>query len=118
MPEVHPPVPGNAEFGIGARWRAPNGYTLLFTNEGNLELRSPVGSKLWESRTAGRDAGKLAMQADGNLVIYDRSMAKPLWSTNTNGHEGAFLAVQEDGNVVIYTPDRRPIWATATHGKR
>jgi hypothetical protein len=118
MLEVHPPVPNNAEFNVGAHWRAPNGYTLLFTNEGNLELRSPAGSKLWESRTAGRGAGKLAMQADGNLVIYDRTLKTPIWSTNTNGHRGAFLALQEDGNVVIYTPDRRPVWATATAGKR
>jgi hypothetical protein len=116
MPEVHPPVPNNAEFGVGAHWRAPSGYTLLFTGEGNLELRSPVGSKLWESRTQG--AGKLAMQADGNLVIYDRSSARALWATNTSGHHGAFLALQEDGNVVIYTPDRKPVWATATHGKK
>jgi hypothetical protein len=118
MPEVHPPVPNNAVFSVGAHWRAPSGYTLVFTNEGNLELRSPAGSKLWESRTAGRGASKLAMQADGNLVIYDRTLEKPLWSTNTNGHHGAFLALQEDGNVVIYTSDRKPVWATATHGKR
>lgn len=114
VPEVHSPV----VFNVGARWRAPSGYTLLFTNEGNLELHSPAGSKLWESRTSGRGAGKLAMQADGNLVIYDRALAKPLWSTNTSGHRGAFLAVQEDGNVVIYTPDRKPLWSTATQGRR
>ena len=114
MLEVHPPV----VFNVGMHWRAPSGYTLHFTREGNLELRSPVGAKLWESRTAGRGAGKLAMQADGNLVIYDRALAKALWSTNTNGHRGAFLAVQEDGNVVIYAPDRKPLWATATQGRK
>ena len=118
MPEVHPPIPNNAEFNVGESWQAPNGYKLLFTNEGNLELRSPIGAKLWESGTAGRGAGRLAMQADGNLVIYDGSLAKALWESGTSGNRGAFLALQEDGNVVIYTPERKPVWATATHGKK
>jgi len=117
MPEVHPPVPNNAEFGLGARWQVATGYILQFTADGNLEVRNRGGARLWESRTAGRGARKLAMQSDGNLVIYDGSAEKPLWSTNTSGHPGAFLAVQEDGNVVIYAKRDKPIWATDTHGK-
>ncbi|NUP07699.1 MAG: hypothetical protein HOW73_16755 [Polyangiaceae bacterium] len=87
---------------------------------------------------------ELAMQTDGNLVLYQAGVG-PLWATGTNGkpgqraimqpdgnfvlysdtnkalwasgtnkHAGARLAVQNDGNVVVYTPDNKPLWASNT----
>ena len=53
------------------------------------------------------------MQADGNLVAYNR-INQPLWSSQTVNHPGASLVVQNDGNVVIYRPDATPVWATDT----
>jgi hypothetical protein len=89
-------------------------YLLHFTAHGNLELWNSESKRLlWQTGTAG--AVKLAMQEDGNFVIYAEG-DKPLWASHTHGNPGAFLAVQEDGNVVIYSRDFRPIWSTNTSG--
>lgn len=43
----------------------------------------------------------LAMQSDGNLVVYEGSRA--LWASGTAGyHPGARVAMQGDGNLVLY----------------
>lgn len=56
----------------------------------------------------------LAMQADGNLVVYESQ--KALWSSATHG-QGAHVAImQGDGNLVLYAPEGRAVWATGTHG--
>ena len=52
------------------------------------------------------------MQADGNLVMYDRR-GDPIWSSDTF-RSGSWLAVQNDGNVVIYSPGGSPQWSTDT----
>ena len=54
---------------------------------------------------------RLAMQADGNLVLYWEG--HPLWASSTAGHPGAFLAMQADGNLVVYEGNR-PIWSSGT----
>ena len=69
---------------------------------------------VWESGTRGHI---LAMQDDGNLVIYDEA-GNGIWSTGTSGNAGGFLAAQDDGNLVIYSPDqRKALWHTGTAGK-
>ncbi|NUO51013.1 MAG: hypothetical protein HOV80_19330 [Polyangiaceae bacterium] len=87
---------------------------------------------------------ELAMQNDGNLVLYQagagalwatgtngkpaqRAIMQPdgnlvvysesnkaLWASGTNKHAGSRLAVQDDGNVVVYAPDNKPLWASNT----
>lgn len=61
------------------------------------------------------DSGRflLAMQGDGNVVVYDRS-AGPVWATYSNT-PGSYLAVQSDGNVVVYDLSGRAVWATMTY---
>jgi len=83
----------------------------------------------------------LAMQHDGNLVVYQDGT--PLWHTSTYGTDadtarlqngklrvtgpfsgqlwassgsaaGAFLSMQDDGNLVIYRPDVTPVWSSGT----
>lgn len=58
------------------------------------------------------EAAQLAMQGDGNLVLYNYATA-PLWSTSTSGHPGALLVLQDDGNAVIYS-GATPVWASWT----
>jgi len=89
----------------------------------------------------------LAMQTDGNLVLYhngkgatwashtyksDGDVAimqtdgnfvlyghheNALWASGTNGHGGARLVVQDDGNLVVYGPGNKALWASGTNGK-
>ncbi len=51
----------------------------------------------------------LAMQGDGNLVVYSAG-GKALWSSGTQNHPGSKLAVQDDGNVVVYSPGGQALW--------
>jgi peptidoglycan hydrolase-like protein with peptidoglycan-binding domain len=51
----------------------------------------------------------LAMQGDGNLVLYWKNHA--LWATHTRKHAGDFAALQRDGNFVIYQ-GRRALWSS------
>jgi pseudomonalisin len=61
---------------------------------------------------------ELAMQDDGNLVLYDRNGGgrAPLWSTQTDGTAVVGAVMQEDGNLVLYKYDGKPVWASQTHG--
>ena len=52
----------------------------------------------------------LAMQSDGNLVIYGNKGA--IWSSGTDKYPGSYLGVQGDGNVVVYRSDNKSsVWA-------
>jgi Domain of unknown function (DUF1906) len=89
----------------------------------------------------------LAMQGDGNLVLYHNGKGAlwatgtdhstgfnaimqsdgnfvlydihdhPLWSSGTNGNPGAYLAAQGDGNLVVYASNGHPLWWSGTNGK-
>ena len=66
----------------------------------------------------------VAMQADGNFVLYDRPNKKdgkstPIWNSKTNGKEkGPYKAtMQDDGNLVVYAKNNKPIWDSRTNGQ-
>ncbi|MGQ0839036.1 S8 family serine peptidase [Actinokineospora sp.] len=68
-----------------------------------------------QSLRSANGAYLLAMQGDGNFVLYNQAN-QPLWHTNTHGNPGAYLIFQGDGNVVIYTGSGQPLWHTNSHG--
>ncbi len=57
----------------------------------------------------------LAMQEDGNLVLY--SLAVAVWNSGTVGQKVDGVVMQGDGNLVIYAPGGKAIWATGTDGR-
>jgi len=67
------------------------------------------GSKaIWATYRYGTHA-RLAMQGDGNLVVYaDQGV---LWASNKFG-SNAYLAMQTDGNLVVYDGSGKALWAT------
>jgi hypothetical protein len=67
---------------------------------------------LWNAGTAGHPGAHAIMQGDGNFVVYAPRHGPALWDSHTNGHPGATLAVQTDGNVVVYASDGQALWAT------
>ncbi|MFF1919825.1 protein kinase [Streptomyces sp. NPDC058221] len=58
---------------------------------------------------------QLGMQADGNLVLYDRQAKRVMWASGTSGKNN-MAAFQNDGNLVVYTADGRAIWASDPAG--
>ncbi|XP_020576869.1 mannose-specific lectin-like [Phalaenopsis equestris] len=85
---------------------------LIIQYDCNLVLYDS-NSAIWASGTGGSGSGcYLAMQNDGNLVIYDYSN-RAIWASNTGRDNGYYILVlQKDRNVVIYG---NPIWATGTN---
>jgi len=91
---------------------------LQYQSDGNLVLYDTETSPwtaLWSSGTSGTSPGFVAMQTDGNVVVYNGASVAQ-WSSGTAGNPGAFLVVQSDGNLVIYSdyPNNLPLWATGT----
>jgi hypothetical protein len=70
------------------------------------------GDSLWSPSHLYR----LAMQADGNLVLYSMPGDKPFWSSGTNTHPGSVTQMQADGNLVVYAPGHVAVWASNTAG--
>ena len=58
---------------------------------------------------------ELAMQTDGNLVLYHNGVGA-LWATGTNGKDGHVAVMQTDGNFVLYDPHSHALWASGTYG--
>ena len=59
---------------------------------------------------------RLALQTDGNLVLYDDEVGVNLWSTGTEGTVVRQALMQTDGNFVIYDAGGAAIWSTGTQG--
>jgi len=74
-----------------------------------------VNRAIWASGTAGKTAQKLVMQPDGNLVLYNQS-GSALWSSGTAGKSTSALFVQKDGNLVVYNGSG-PTWSSRTSGQ-
>jgi hypothetical protein len=101
-------------FHRGGKLVSKNGrFTLILQKgDGNLVLYAPAGRPLWCTCRTGGDT--LALQRDGNLVVYGSGRA--LWASSTVGRGSYRLVMQDDGNLVIYTQSWTPVWATMTRG--
>ena len=90
---------------------SPNGeYQLIMQSDGNL-VQYFHKRALWNSGTYGNPGAYVAMQADGNLVVYNPS-GHWLWASWSLGraNAGYSLQVQGDGNLVIYTASGQATW--------
>lgn len=69
---------------------------------------------LWATNTYRQATAMAIMQADGNFVLYNTA------GTGTYGTgtvvPGSWLALQNDGNLVIYSPTGAPLWTSNTGG--
>jgi len=84
---------------------------VTFGNTLNANQKMVAGDNLLSS------AGyySLAMQADGNLVIYELvgGGARPKWSTGGAG-ANAYVAMQNDGNLALYKSNNTWSWTSKT----
>lgn len=61
------------------------GSTFKVQGDGNVVLYDSRGQALWATMTNGNPGAFLAVQPDGNLVVYRKSDRRPLWYTATDG---------------------------------
>ncbi len=102
------PITGLASRGVEAAFNG--NVTLTMTAAGDLRLTQRGGIPIWSSGTA-IAGSRLAVQSDGNVVIYAPT-GEPVWTTMTYS-PGAVLRLQDDGNLVLYTASMTPIWDSA-----
>ena len=104
------------ELTVGQGLRSPGSpderFRLDLQAGGLAVVRTDGGETIWQaSTTTGNSASRLAMQKDGNLVLYARD-GEPLWATETDGQGGTWLVIQGDGNLVLRTDGGRAVWAS------
>lgn len=58
----------------------------------------------------------MAMQTDGNLVLYANGN-QALWQSHTYNNPGSDVVMQTDGNLVVYTPDGQALWQSGTYNQ-
>lgn len=82
-------------------------------------LKPNQGLSAGQSLSSNDGRFSLAMQTDGNLVLYWNGHGA-LWSTNTWNSQGKLAWMQDDGNFVLYTTTTPTygysLWSTDTYG--
>ena len=73
------------------------------------------GGALWASNTGGIGPSSAVLQGDGNFVVYTGGFSAT-WNSGTWGQSVAHLLVQNDGNVVIYATSGAALWNSGTGG--
>jgi hypothetical protein len=97
------------EFRPGSSWTLGKDLVLRFTSTGNLQIWDESEQEIvWETGTL---AEKLAMQGDGNLVVYAAG-DEPVWASNTDGNPNALLCLDSEGSMSIVSSDlTRTLWS-------
>lgn len=120
-PPAHPPVPTSCGaiapghgLSRGQSWASCDDRFSLAMQGDGNLVLYSNGVPLWATGTNGRGGDVVVMQGDGNLVLYSEH-SHPLFASGTHGHGGASLAIQDDGNMVVYQ-GTHPLWATNTDG--
>ncbi|XP_071341993.1 B-type lectin plumieribetin-like [Trachinotus anak] len=93
------------------------GWKAIFQDDGNFVI---YGWKpVWASDTASTDAFRLCMQADCNLVMYNKSDT-PRWHTDSmrSSCNMCRLELTDDGKLLVYR-ESEEIWSSAhSRGKK
>ncbi len=58
----------------------------------------------------------MAMQTDGNLVLYANGN-QALWQSHTYNNPGSDVVMQTDGNLVVYTAGGQALWQSGTYNQ-
>ncbi len=103
------------EVGLGVAWLPVHGQSV-----GSDRLNSGQALASGQAIVSPDGHFELAMQTDGNLVVYNRDPAArdhALWSANSNSCGGTRASMQTDGNFVVYNASGHACWASGTAGK-
>ena len=97
----------------GEALTSPNGRYKVAMEHDGNLVMYDVDRAIWASNTAGSGADRIEMRDDGNVVICHEG-DKPTWTSRTNGHQGAILALQDDRDLVVYGADGKRLWSSRT----
>jgi hypothetical protein len=96
-------------------------YAMVVKKTGSLEVvpvqpDGALGKNIWSSGnhlSGGGGAPFVALQDDGNLVVYVGG--KPVWNAGSNGPAGKFhLELSNEGELKLHRADGAVIWSSKT----
>ncbi|CAJ1082564.1 mannose-specific lectin-like [Xyrichtys novacula] len=80
-------------------------WKATLKSDGNFVISG--WKETWEAKTCGSDGYRLAVQTDGNVVLYDKCNT-PKWSTNTYVNGANYkcrFELTDEGNLVLFKDD-------------
>lgn len=111
---IGPSLASGQNLASGACLGSPSGrFIAVMQTAGNFVVYDRSYSPwlaVWYNSTTGTSGSYLAMQGDGNLVIYTSANVATWASNTTTGTANYVLKMQDDGNLVIY----KDLWETST----
>jgi len=93
---------------------SPNGQYRLAMQSDGNLVLYTGQRALWQTQTTASPGARLFMQSTDGNMVMYDTSGRAVWSSNTAGHAGSSLYVQDDGNVVIYSPAGQALWNTGT----
>jgi hypothetical protein len=97
---------------------------LVWTASGHLQVVKKNGQVIWDDGANASSSAVLAVQSDGDLVIYAKMplnatggalVGTSIWDSKTGNNKGTTsLVVQTDGNVAAYAGTTL-LWSTGTN---
>ena len=102
------PVLGLAFAGsmVRAWWPSPRRPSAFLAGP---RPKGPVVACCGASNTHGKGGTWLALQGDGNLVLYTSS-GQPVWATGTNGKLVSYLILRNNGRLALISPSGSVAW--------
>jgi hypothetical protein len=96
---------------------SPNGeFSLWLKPDGDFELNSKNGRRLWNSGTAGKPGvDSVILNSVGNLMVYVSKEKRSVWQSRDNVKSkypdalNAELVIQDNGSVVIMSSGKA-VW--------
>ncbi|CAJ1082565.1 mannose-specific lectin-like [Xyrichtys novacula] len=80
-------------------------WKATLKNDGKLVISG--WKETWESKTCGSNSSHVAVQPDGNVVLYD-NYKSPKWSTDTYVNGANYkcrFELTDEGNLVLFKDD-------------
>lgn len=89
-----------ADLTVGQELSSANGKHRLAMQQDGNLVLYSEGSPVWATDTAGRGAVRAEMQADGNLVLADGA-GQAVWAAGSDGHDGARLFLGDNRDLSV-----------------
>ncbi len=107
---------GNRDYLIQENWLNLGSGSCAMSYAGACGAVNAAQSLMAGQSTSSCDGRfTLAMQTDGNLVLYWNGHGA-LWASGTYQKGGVRATMQADGNLVVYNASNAPLWASGTWG--
>jgi len=84
--------------------------TLRLSRDGQLALRSRLGTILWKAKSSGPKA-RLVLELFGDLSLRIGSEQARVWHSGTDGQPVEKLVLEDDCSLVLYNPFDIKVWA-------